>query len=44
MQIIFCTAYTDSGTRSQAAKTNPKAFMGKPLNYGELKTLIDDLG
>ena len=44
MPIIYCTAYTDPGTRSQAAQTNPKAFMGKPLNYTELKTLIDDLG
>jgi DNA-binding NarL/FixJ family response regulator len=44
LAIIYCTAYTDPGTRSQAAQTNPKAFMGKPLNYAELKNLIDDLG
>ncbi|MDP3425786.1 MAG: response regulator [Humidesulfovibrio sp.] len=44
MPIIYCTAYTDASTRTQAAQTNPKAFMGKPLNYAELKNLIDDLG
>jgi CheY-like chemotaxis protein len=44
LPIIYCTAYTDSGTKAQAAKTNPKAFMGKPLNYTELKSIIDDLG
>lgn len=44
MHIIYCTAYTDPGTKAQAAKTNPRAFMGKPLNYTELKTHIDDLG
>ncbi|MHC1700044.1 MAG: response regulator [Humidesulfovibrio sp.] len=44
LPIIYCTAYTDPGTKAQAAKTNPKAFMGKPLNYSKLKTLIDDLG
>ena len=44
MPIIYCTAYTDAGTKAQAAQTNPKAFMGKPLNYTELKTLIDNLG
>lgn len=44
MPIIYCTAYTDAGTKAQAAKTNPKAFMGKPLNYNELKNLIDNLG
>ena len=44
LPIIYCTAYTDPGTRAQAALTNPKAFMGKPLNYSELKSLIDDLG
>jgi len=43
MPIIYCTAYTDSGTRGLAASTNPKAFMGKPLDYGVLKELIDDL-
>lgn len=43
MPIIYCTAYTDPGTRAQAAQTNPKAFMGKPLNYSKLKCLIDDL-
>ncbi len=44
LPIIYCTAYTDAGTKAQAAQTNPKAFMGKPLNYAELKCLIDDLG
>lgn len=44
MPIIYCTAYTDSGTRGLAAHTNPKAFMGKPLDYNALKSLIDDLG
>lgn len=44
MPIIYCTAYTDSGTRALAAQTSPRAFMGKPLNYNELKTLIDALG
>jgi len=43
MPIIYCTAYTDVGTRVLAARTNPKAFMGKPLDYGALKDLIDDL-
>lgn len=43
MPIIYCTAYTDPGTKAQAASTNPTAFMGKPLNYNELKNLIDDL-
>ena len=43
MPIIYCTAYTDAGTKAQAAQTNPTAFMGKPLNYAELKNLIDDL-
>lgn len=44
LPIIYCTAYTDADTKAQAAQTNPKAFMGKPLNYAELKNLIDDLG
>lgn len=43
MPIIYCTAYTDPGTRVLAAKTNPKAFMGKPLDYSALKDLIDEL-
>jgi two-component system, response regulator PdtaR len=43
MPIIYCTAYTDVGTRVLAARTNPRAFMGKPLDYGVLKDLIDDL-
>ena len=43
MPIIYCTAYTDPGTRVLAAKTNPRAFMGKPLDYSALKTLIDEL-
>jgi CheY-like chemotaxis protein len=43
MPIIYCTAYTDAGTRGLAASTNPRAFMGKPLDYGALKDLIDDL-
>lgn len=43
LPIIYCTAYTDSATRSQAAHTNPKAFMAKPLDYGVLKELIDEL-
>ncbi len=43
MPIIYCTAYTDVGTRAQAAQTKPTAFLGKPLNYLHLKTLIDEL-
>ncbi len=43
LPIIYCTAYTDSATRVQAAQTNPKAFMGKPLDYLALKEIIDDL-
>lgn len=43
MPIIYCTAYTDAGTRGLAARTKPKAFMGKPLDYGALKELIDTL-
>ena len=43
LPIIYCTAYTDSGTRGLAARTNPKAFMGKPLDYDALKGLIDGL-
>lgn len=43
LPIIYCTAYTDSATRVQAAPTNPKAFMGKPLDYLALKEIIDDL-
>jgi len=43
MPIIYCSAYTDAGTRVLAAKTGPKAFMGKPLDYTALKDLIDDL-
>jgi DNA-binding NarL/FixJ family response regulator len=43
MSIIYCTAYTDPGTRVLAAKTKPKAFMGKPLDYTALKDLIDGL-
>jgi two-component system, response regulator PdtaR len=43
LPIIYCTAYTDAGTRVLAARTNPKAFMCKPLDYEILKDLIDDL-
>jgi CheY-like chemotaxis protein len=43
LHIIYCTAYTDSATRTQAAQTNPKAFMAKPLDYGALKEIIDEL-
>jgi len=43
LPIIYCTAYTDSATRTQAALTNPKAFMAKPLDYGALKEIIDAL-
>lgn len=43
LPIIYCTAYTDDGTRSMAEHTKPRAFMGKPLDYVRLKTLIDDL-
>lgn len=43
MPIIYCTAYTDASTRGLAASTNPRAFMGKPLDYGVLKDLIDEL-
>lgn len=43
MPIIYCTAYTDPGTRVLAARTNPTAFMGKPLDYEILKDLINDL-
>lgn len=43
LPIIYCTAYTDPGTRVLAAKTRPKAFMGKPLDYVALKDLIDEL-
>lgn len=41
--IIYCTAYTDSGTRGMAEHTRPKAFLGKPLDYSRLKDLIDAL-
>jgi len=41
--IIYCTAYTDQGTRVLAARTNPTAFMGKPLDYDALKDIIDEL-
>lgn len=41
--IIFCTAYTDQGTRKRARAANPKAFLGKPLDYATLKSFIDDL-
>lgn len=43
LPIIYCTAYTDPGTRVLAASTNPRAFMGKPLDYEALRDLIDDL-
>jgi CheY-like chemotaxis protein len=43
LPIIYCTAYTDAGTRVLAARTNPKAFMGKPLDYEALRELIDAL-
>lgn len=43
LPIIYCTAFTDAGTRAQAAQTNPRAFMGKPLDYAVLKDLIDGL-
>ncbi|MDR3641800.1 MAG: response regulator [Humidesulfovibrio sp.] len=43
MPIIYCTAYTDSGTRVMAARTKPKAFMGKPLDYDALRDIIDEL-
>lgn len=43
LPIIYCTAYTDAGTRGLAASTNPKAFICKPLDYEALKDLIDDL-
>jgi len=43
LPIIYCTAYTDAGTRVLAARTNPTAFMGKPLDYAALKDLIDEL-
>lgn len=43
LHIIYCSAYTDSATRVQAAQTNPKAFMAKPLDYGALKEIIDEL-
>lgn len=43
LPIIYCTAYTDPGTRGLAARTKPTAFMGKPLDYGQLKDLIDGL-
>lgn len=43
LPIIYCTAYTDPATRIQAARTNPKAFMAKPLDYGALKEIIDEL-
>ncbi|MBU1230592.1 MAG: response regulator [Proteobacteria bacterium] len=43
LPIIYCTAYTDAGTRAQAAQANPRAFMGKPLDYAVLKNLIDEL-
>lgn len=43
LPIIYCTAYTDPGTRVLAARTNPTAFMCKPLDYEILKDLINDL-
>ncbi|SNR91297.1 Response regulator receiver domain-containing protein [Humidesulfovibrio mexicanus] len=43
LPIIYCTAYTDPATRVQASRTKPHAFMGKPLDYGALKELIDTL-
>lgn len=43
LPIIYCTAYTDAGTRGLAARTKPKAFIGKPLDYGALKNIIDGL-
>lgn len=43
LPIIYCTAYTDPATRVQAARTRPRAFMGKPLDYLALKELIDTL-
>ena len=43
LPIIYCTAYTDTGTRHRAAQTAPRAFLGKPLDYRALKDIIDDL-
>ena len=41
--IIFCTAYTDQGTRSRANAAGPKAFLGKPVDYATLKSILDAL-
>lgn len=41
--IIFCTAYTDQGTRSRAKAAGPKAFLGKPVDYDTLKKIIEAL-
>lgn len=43
MAIIFCTAYTDQGTQKRARAANPKAFLGKPVDYAALKNLLDEL-
>ncbi len=41
--IIFCTAYTDQGTRSRAKAARPRAFLGKPVDYATLKSILDAL-
>ena len=43
LPIIYCSAYTDNGTKDRAELTQPTAFLCKPLDYDELKSIIDGL-
>jgi len=42
MPIIFMTGYSDTFIQQRALSLNPLAFIVKPLNYLELKRIIEN--
>lgn len=41
--IIFTTAYTDEATRSRATETGPLAFLAKPVDHDDLRSVLRPL-
>ena len=43
ISIIYTTAHTDEGTFERAMNTNPAAFLGKPIEFGQLDEALNNL-
>ncbi|GFK93938.1 putative transcriptional regulatory protein pdtaR [Fundidesulfovibrio magnetotacticus] len=41
-EVVFVSAYCDDKTRSRAQAANPRAFVSKPLDIYQLKSILGD--